>query len=207
MVSGRQLFVPYPSSPVGRAMRRRSTSMTSVPHSNRAELSEARDLMRGGNSDAAVEVLRKVVEQGADSGSYVHARFLVSGSRSNMTRHFATPRPRCESEPSSCAGQRSSLRKCNLALGITPPRCRITTLLPPSFANSVRHRPISIRFQHILPCTISNSSTTFSTRIAIGNRPPAPSLNNLHGLRPHLAGRIDGANGEAPWVSVNGRSS
>ena len=95
-----------------------------------------------------------------------------------MTKHFATPRPRSKANP-PLRRPEISLRKSILRWGITLPLWRITTLSPPCVANSVRHRPHSIRFQHISPCTISNSSTTLSPRIAISRRPPAPWPNNL----------------------------
>ena len=72
--------------------------MTSLPHSSNVGLSEAEDLMRAGNSEAAVEILRKIVEREA----HPQALFMLASSYlelGNMTKHFATPRPRWRVNP------------------------------------------------------------------------------------------------------------
>ena len=54
--------------------------------------------MRAGNSESAVEILLKIVEREADP----QALFMLASSYlelGQMTKHFATPRPRWKVNP------------------------------------------------------------------------------------------------------------
>ena len=84
------------------------------------------------------------------------------------------------------------------------PLCQITSLLPPFLVNSVRYRPISIRFQHTSLCVISNNLTTFCTENCDAQAFAGVFTEELDGLRRRLTDVIDGANGKAPLVSVQG---
>ena len=89
--------------------------MTSLPDSSSAELSEAEGLMRAGNSEAAVEILLKIVEQEADPQAIfmLASSYLELGQYDEAFRHASAA---VESEPSS-APARDLLAKVNLALG------------------------------------------------------------------------------------------
>ena len=116
------------------------------------------------------------------AGAVRCALFMLAASylelgKNDKALHYASAA--VEREPSS-APARDVLAKVQcgfggLHLGV----CRTRRSCRPSVANSVRHRPTSIRSQRILPCIILNSSTTFSPAIEMGRRRPASSLNNL----------------------------
>jgi hypothetical protein len=179
--------------------------MTSLPHSGSVGLSEAEDSIRAGNSEAAAEILLKIVEREANP----HALFmLVSlylelGHYDEALRHASVA---VEAEPAS-APARGLLAKINLALGdyasalsdydAAAALCREQRPIPPEQYSIPAHFALRNleQLDHIL--TQNRDSKAF----------PSARAEQLQGLRRSLADVIDGASGEAPWISVNGRSS
>ena len=179
--------------------------MTSLPDSSSVELSEAEGLMRAGNSEAAVEILLKIVEQEADPQAtfMLASSYLELGQYDEAFRHASAA---VESEPSS-AQARDLLAKVNLALGdyasalsdydTLAALCREQRPAPPE--------------QYSIPAHFALRNLEQLDHILTENRDKQASANamaeQLHGLRRGLADVIDGANCEAPWVSVDERST
>ena len=84
---------------------------------------------------------------------------------------------------------------------ITLPHCRITTRSPPSVDEQ---RPVPPD-QYSIPAHFALRNLEQLDHILTENRdkqaPAGAMTEQLHGLRRGLADVIDGANGEAPWVS------
>jgi Tetratricopeptide repeat len=179
--------------------------MTSLSDSGSVGLSEAEDLIRAGNSEAAVEILLNIVEQEADSQALfmLASSYLELGNYDEAFRHasFAV-----EAEPSS-APARGLLAKVNLAVGDY-----VSALVDYEAIAVLCHeqRPIPPE-QYSIPVHFALRNLEQLEHILTENRDEQGSTRavpeQLHGLRRSLADAIDRANGEAPWVSVNGRSS
>ena len=123
-----------------------------------------------------------------------------------MTKHFATPRPRWTREPSS-APARDLLAKVNLALGDYASALSDYDAL----AALVREQRPAPPEQYSIPAHFALRNLEQLDHILTANRDKQASAGAMteqfHGLRRGLADVIDGADGEAPWVSVDGRSS
>jgi tetratricopeptide (TPR) repeat protein len=179
--------------------------MTSPPDSGNVGLSEAEDLISAGDSEAAVEILLKIVEREADSRALfmLASSYLELGNYDEAFRHasFAV-----DAEPSS-APARGLLAKVNLALGdyvsALADYDAIATLC-------YEQRPIPPE-QYSIPVHFALRNLEQLEHILTENRDKQGSTRavpeQLHGLHRGLTDAIDKANGEAPWVSVNGRSS
>jgi hypothetical protein len=179
--------------------------MTSQPDSSSAELSDAEDLMRAGNSEAAVEILLKIVEREADPLAVLvlASAYLELGHYDEAFRHasFAV-----EAAPSSVPA-RDLLAKINLALGdyasaledydTLAALCREQRPIPPA--------------QYSIPAHFALRNLEQLDHIVTENRDKQKSAGamaeQLDGLRRGLAEVIDEANGEAPWISVSGSST
>jgi tetratricopeptide (TPR) repeat protein len=176
--------------------------MTSLPHSSGVGLSEAEDLMRAGNSEAAVEILLKIAEREADP----QALFMLASSYLELGQYdeaFRYASAAVESEPSS-APARDLLAKINLARGdyasalsdydTLAALCREQRPIPPA--------------QYSIPAHFALRNLEQLDHIVNANRDKRASAGavaeQLHGVRRGLADVLDGAEGEAPWVSVDG---
>ena len=176
--------------------------MTSLPDSSSAGLSEAEDLMRAGNSEAAVEILLKIVEQEADPQAMfmLASPYLELGHYDEAFRHASVA---VQGEPSS-APARGLLAKVNLALGdyasalsdydTIAALCREQRPTPPA--------------QYSIPAHFALRNLEQLDHIVTENRDKQASAGamaeQLDGLRRGLADVIDRAKGEAPWMSVDG---
>ena len=179
--------------------------MTSLPDSSSAELSEAEGLMRAGSFGAAVEILLKIVEREADPQAtfMLASSYLELGQYDEAFRHASAA---VESEPSS-APARDLLAKVNLALGdyasalsdydTLAALCREQRPAPPELYSIPAH--FALRNLEQLDHILTENRDKQSSAGALTEK--------FDGLRRGLADVIDGANGEAPWVSVNGISS
>ncbi len=78
----------------------------------------------------------------------------------SMTKHFTMRSAAVEKDPSSAPATRFTREGESGSGTITIPRCRITSLLPPSCREQRQPPPASIPFRRISPCTTSNNSTT-----------------------------------------------
>ena len=179
--------------------------MTSPPDPSEAGLSEAEGLIRAGNSEAAVEILLKIIEQQADPQAVfmLATSYLELGQYDEAFRHasFAV-----EAEPSS-APARDLLAKINLARGdyasaladydTLAALCREQRPAPPE--------------QYSIPAHFALRNLEQLDHIVTENRDKQASAgamaDQLGGLRRGLADFIEAANGEVPWVPVDGRSS
>jgi len=179
--------------------------MTSLPDSSSAELSEAEGLMRAGSFGAAVEILLKIVEQEADPQAtfMLASSYLELGQYDEAFRHASAA---VESEPSS-APARDLLAKVNLALGdyasalsdydTLAALCREQRPAPPELYSIPAH--FALRNLEQLDHILTENRDKQSSAGALTEK--------FDGLRRGLADVIDGANGEAPWVSVDGRNT
>jgi tetratricopeptide (TPR) repeat protein len=176
--------------------------VTSLPHSSSVGLSEAEDLMRAGNSEAAVEILLKIAEREADP----QALFMLASSYLELGQYdeaFRYASAAVESEPSS-APARDLLAKINLARGdyasalsdydTLAALCREQRPIPPA--------------QYSIPAHFALRNLEQLDHIVTANRDKRASAGavaeQLDGVRRGLADVLDGAKGEAPWVSVDG---
>jgi hypothetical protein len=179
--------------------------MTSLPHSGSVGLSEAEDLMRAGNSEAAVGILLKIVEREADPRAIfmLASLYLELGHYDEALRHASVA---VTGEPSS-APARGLLAKVNLALGDYASALSDYDAIA---ALCYEQRPIPPD-QYSIPVHFALRNLEQLEHILAENRdkhvPTRAVPEQLHGLRRNLADTIDSANGDAPWVSVNGRSS
>jgi len=169
-------------------------------------LSEAERLMQAKSFELAVEVLENVVEQGAtlDAACMLASSYLELGEHDRALRYASLA---VETAPSS-APARDLLAKVNLALGqydsaladfrALAARCREQRPIPPEKFSIPAHFALRNveQLEHIL--TVG----TYDDEAFAG-----VFTEELDGLRRRLADVIDGANGAAPWVSVQGRSS
>jgi hypothetical protein len=179
--------------------------MTSLPNSSSAELSEAEGLMRSGSCGAAVEILLKIVEREADPQALLilASAYLELGQYDEAFRHASIA---VERERSS-APARDLLAKVNLALGdYASALSDYDTLV--ALCREQRPAPPE---QYSIPAHFALRNLEQLDHILTENRDKQASANAMaeqfHGLRRGLADVIDGANGEVPWVSVDGRST
>jgi tetratricopeptide (TPR) repeat protein len=179
--------------------------MTSVPDSISAEFSHAEDLLRAESYETAVETLLRVVEREADP----HALFVLAstylelGKRDEALRYASVA---VDVEPSS-APARDLLAKVNLALGNYASAFSDYDAL----AALCREQRPTLPQQYSIPAHFAVRNLEQLDHILTVNRGKqalaGPTAEQFHGLRRGLADVIDRANGEAPWLSVNGRSS
>jgi len=179
--------------------------MTAVPDSNSAELSVAEGLMCAGNFGAAVEILLKIVDRESDPRAMfmLASSYLELGQCGEAHRYASVA---AQGAPSS-APARDLLAKINLALGdyasvlsdydTLAALCREQRPIPPG--------------QYSIPAHFALRNLEQLDHIVTANRDKQASagamVEQLDGLRRGLADVIDGAKGEAPWVSVDGRST
>ena len=179
--------------------------MTSLPHSSSVGLSEAEDLMRAGNSEAAVDILLKIVQREADP----HALFMLASSYLELGRYDEALRhasAAVEGEPSS-APARDLRAKVNLAVGDYDSALSDYSTLA-ALCREQRPTPPE---QYSIPAHFALRNLEQLDHILAKNRDKQASAGAMaeqfDGLRRGLAEVIDGANGEPPWVSVDGRST
>jgi tetratricopeptide (TPR) repeat protein len=174
--------------------------MTSLPGSTSPGLAEAEDLMRAGNSEAAVEILLNIVEQEGDSQALfmLVSLYLELGDYDEAHRHALVA---VEGEPSS-APARGLLAKINLALGdyasalsdydTIAALCREQRPTPPA--------------QYSIPAHFALRNLEQLDHIVTSNHDKQASAGamaeQLDGMRRGLAKVIDEANGEAPWITL-----
>jgi len=179
--------------------------MTSLPHSSSVGLSEAEDLMRAGNSEAAVEILLKIVEREADPQAWfmLASSYLELGQYDEAFRHASAA---VEGEPYS-APARDLLAKVNLALGDYDSALSDYNTLA-ALCREQRPAPPD---QYSIPAHFALRNLEQLDHILTGNRDKRASAGavaeQLDGVRRGLADVIDKAKGEAPWVSVDARST
>jgi hypothetical protein len=178
--------------------------MTSLPGSTSPGLAEAEDLMRAGNSEAAVQILLNIVEQDGDSQAFfmLVMLYLELGHYDEAHRHALVA---VEVEPSS-APARGLLAKINLALGdyasalsdydAIAALCREQRPTPPA--------------QYAIPAHFALRNLEQLDHIVTANRDKqvsaGPLVDQLDGVRRGLAEVIDEANGEVPWITLSGSS-
>jgi len=174
--------------------------MTSLPDSTSAAVSEAEDLMRAGNSEAAVGILLKIVEQEPDPQALfvLVSLYLELGHYDEAHRHALVA---VEGEPSS-APARGLLAKINLARGdyaaalsdyeTIVALCREQHPTPPA--------------QYSIPAHFALRNLEQLDHIVTSNRDKQASAGamaeQLDGMRRGLVEVIDEANGEAPWITL-----
>jgi X-X-X-Leu-X-X-Gly heptad repeat protein len=172
-----------------------------VPTDATTALSEAERLVRDGDIPAAVEILESVVDQEATLDLlYLLATTCVELGDNDRALHYASAA--VEKDPSS-APARDVLAKVHLALedydaalsdyDAVAALSRDQRQLPPAQFSIPAHFALHNveQIDHIL--TSNRGEQASSSQLASG----------LQELRRGLTDVIDGANGEAPWVSVN----
>jgi len=179
--------------------------MTSLPHSSSVGLFEAEDLMRAGNSEAAVEILLKIAEREADPQALfmLASSYLELGQYDEAFRHASAA---VEGEPSS-APARDLLAKINLARGdyasalsdydALAALCREQRPAPPEKYSIPAH--FALRNLEQLDHIVTENRDKRASAGAVAEQ--------LDGVRRGLADVIDRAKGEPPWVSVDARST
>ncbi len=179
--------------------------MTSLRDSSIAELSEAESLMGAGSFGAAVKILLKIVEREADPQALfmLASSYLELGQYDEAFRHASAA---VETGPSS-APARDLLAKVNLALGdyasalsdydALAALCREQRPAPPELYSIPAH--FALRNLEQLDHILTENRDKRSSAGALTEK--------FDGLRRGLADVIDGANGEAPWVPVDGRNT
>jgi tetratricopeptide (TPR) repeat protein len=177
----------------------------SVSHAA-AALCEAERLMHGGSFESAVEILRNVVEREptVQALGMLASSYLELGEH-DRALHYASIA--VEEEPSS-APARDVLARVNLALGhyasalsdygALAALYREQRPIPPDKYSIPAHFALHNveQLDHIL--TMGNYDAQAFAGVF---------TEELDSLRRRLTDVIDGANGKAPWVSVQGRSS
>ena len=171
-----------------------------------AEFSEAVRLVQSGSFDLAVELLEDVVERRhatLDALCLLASSYLELGEN-DRALHYASAA--VEKEP-ACAPARDVLAKVHLAL-----RDYASALSElDALAALVRDQRPAPPDQYSIPAHFALHNIEQLDHILASNRNGQASggilAEQLLGLRSHLAGVIDGADGEAPWVSVNAKSS
>jgi tetratricopeptide (TPR) repeat protein len=169
-------------------------------------LGEAERLMQGGSFELAVEVLQNVVGRGPNHQAIcmLASSHLELGKNHEALRYASVA---VQQEPSS-APARDVLARVHLALGdyasalsdydALASLCREQRPIPPENYSVPAHFALRNLEQvdHI---------------VATANRdrkaPAGDFAEELRGLRRRLTDVIDGSPGEAPWVSVQGKSS
>jgi tetratricopeptide (TPR) repeat protein len=167
---------------------------------------DAERLMRDGSFESAAELLENAVQQRAtlEALCMLASSYLELGEY-NRALHYASVA--VETEP-SCAPARDLLTKVDLALGdfasalsdfrALAALCREQRPTPPEKYSIPAHFALHNieQLDHIL------SSGNYDEQAFAG-----VFTEELDGLRRRLADVIDQADGKAPWVSVQGRSS
>jgi tetratricopeptide (TPR) repeat protein len=171
-----------------------------------AALCEAERLMHGGSFESAVEILQNVVDRGPSLQAIcmLASSYLELGEHDRALRYASVA---VEREPSSVPA-RAVLAKVNVALGDYASALSdfgaVATLsreqhpMPPDKYSIPAHFALHNieQLDHIL--TIGN----FDAQAFAG-----VFTEEVQSLRHRLTDIIDGANGEAPLVSVQGRNS
>jgi len=126
----------------------------------------------------------------------------------NMTKHFTTASVAGKGNLSAAPAE----MYCESEYGLGDydfRHCKLQLLPRSRSRNSVRHRPASVVDSAHFALHNIEQLTLFDQReiAGSGKRPPAFCLNDLPGNAPQPTEVIDGANGEAPWVSVDGGNS
>jgi tetratricopeptide (TPR) repeat protein len=167
-------------------------------------LSEAARLMQDGRFDLAAEVLGNAVEQGPtlDALCMLAASYLELGENDRALQYASA----AVEMDLSCAPARDVLAKVHVAL-----EDYVSALSDfDALAGLVRDQRPTPPDQYSIPAHFALHNVEQLDHILTSNRDGQTSASvfaeQLSGLRHHLAGTIDGADGEAPWVSVNGRS-
>jgi tetratricopeptide (TPR) repeat protein len=170
-----------------------------------AELSEAVRLIQSGSFDLAVELLEDVVEQDAtlDALCLLASSYLELGENDRALHHASVA---VEKDP-SCAPARDVLAKVHVAL-----RDYASALSDfDALAALVHEQRPAPPDRYSIPAHFALHNMEQLDHILASNRDGQASggvlADQLLGVRSHLAGMIDGADGEAPWVSVNAKSS
>ena len=180
--------------------------MTFAPDSSGAALSEAERLTQGGSFESAVDILANVVERGGSIQAMcmLASLYLELGEYDKALRYASAA---VEREPSSLPA-RDVLAKVNVALedyasalsdyGALGALCRQHREVPPDKFSIPAHYALRNieQIDHIL--NSGNHDKQAFADIVTGE---------LEELRDRLTDIIDDANGEAPWVSVQGKSS
>ena len=170
-----------------------------------AALSEAARLMQDGRFDSTVELLENAVEQEAslDALCMLTASYLELGEN-DRALHYALVA--VEKDP-GCAPARDLLAKVHVALRDYASALSDFDALA-ALVHDQRPPPPD---QYSIPAHFALHNIEQLDHILASNRDGQASggvlAEQLLGLGSHLAGMIGGADGEAPWVSVNARSS
>jgi hypothetical protein len=171
-----------------------------------AAVGEAGRLMQGGHFESAVEVLENVVQREADLEALcmLVTSLLELGDYDNALRYGSLA---VETDPTS-APARDVLAKVNLALG------HYTSALSDfgALAALCREQRPSPPEKYSIPAHFAlHNVEQLDHILAVGNHDREVFADvvteELDGLRQRLTDVIDGANGVAPWVSVQGRNS
>jgi tetratricopeptide (TPR) repeat protein len=171
-----------------------------------AALWEAERLMHGGSFELAVEILHNVVDRGPTLQAIcmLASSYLELGEHSRAL-HYASVA--VEREPSSVPA-RAVLARVNVALGhyasalsdydaVAALSCEQHPIPPDKFSIPAHFALHNVeQLDHIL--TTGNCDAQALAGVF---------TEELPGLRRRLTDIIDGANGEAPMVSVQGRNS
>jgi tetratricopeptide (TPR) repeat protein len=170
-----------------------------------AALSEAQRLVQAGSFAAAVEVLEDVVDRESTLGVlYLLAATCLELGEDDKALRYASAA--VDQDPSS-APARDVLAKVHLALGDYVAALSDFEAVA-ALSREQRQAPPS---QFSIPAHFALHNVEQLDHILTSNRDgqaPAGALNGgLVGLRRGLLDVIDGANGEAPWVSVDASSS
>jgi tetratricopeptide (TPR) repeat protein len=174
-------------------------------HSATAALSEAQRLVQAGSFAAAVEVLEDVVDREPTLGVlYLLAATCLELGEDDKALRYASAA--VDNDP-SCAPARDVLAKVHLASG------DYVAALSDFEAVAVlsREQRPAPPGQFSIPAHFALHNVEQLDHILSSNRdgqaPPGALNGGLAGLRRGLTDVIDGANGQAPWVSVNASSS
>jgi Tetratricopeptide repeat len=170
-----------------------------------AALSEAQRLVQAGNFAAAAEALEDVVDRDPTDGVlYLLASTYLELGDHDKALHYATVA--VEKDPSS-APVRDVLAKVHAALGDYA--AALSDL--EAVAALSREQRAAPPAQYSVPAHFALHNIEQLEHILAGNRDqqaPSDVLNGgLQGLRRGLTDVIGGANGAAPWISVNAASS
>jgi hypothetical protein len=179
--------------------------MTFMPDSSSAALGEAERLTQGGSLESVVNILANVVERGGSLQAMcmLASLYLELGEHHKALRYASAA---VEREPSFVPA-RDVLAKVNVALRDYAAALSDFEALA---ALSREQRPIPPD-EYSIPAHFALHNIEQLEHILSGNHDEQVSADvsaeELLGLRRDLADTIDGANGEAPWVTVDGRGS